>query len=616
MFALRVARKSVRSYTFLVIFGCTLIAFTLAPISITESIGTPLNTNFSAYLPLSYQAHWHAPISLIPSTQKPLPRPIPRPAHTFRPDGLLEVNPDGRHPILDLIARAEQEWDAKLAHVSQTLPEAVHEYRRRYARAPPPGFDKWWAYVKKHNVQLPDEYDQIHLDLAPFWGIDPVPLEAIQRDWEAHVHSYTLAKSSPLGPLHVGNETLPEDEAARDRLLIGANQLIDLLVEVEDDLPTFRAVFSPHDNPNVFITHDMRRRAVEAGERGEYIDPLNEDPAPFTSGWIHACPLDSVARNPLRSPSTTQKPKTFIYDHLQAMDPCAHPSHLSQHGQFLAHGTGPSANPFPVPQFSYCSSPLHADIRVPVPLSWVDDVEGERDEEGAWEKKEDERLLWRGLNTGIHHASDRPWRDSQRDRLVEIAQRTDGSVEVLVMDDHGDGEGMKVEEMKKARMNPAMLDIAFAGSPSQCEPETCRELEEGFEWRRRMSVRDAGRYKYVLDVDGNGWSSRFKRLITTNSLVFKSTVYPEWFTDRLSPWVHYIPIQIDYSDLYDALLFFRGDPSGRGAHADLGAKIARSGREWSRAFWRKEDMTAYLFRLFLEYARVMSEDRDSLNFEL
>ena len=31
-----------------------------------------------------------------------------------------------------------------------------------------------------------------------------------------------------------------------------------------------------------------------------------------------------------------------------------------------------------------------------------------------------------------------------------------------------------------------------------------------------------------LQVDGNGWSGRFKRLITSNSLVFKSTLYLEW----------------------------------------------------------------------------------------
>jgi hypothetical protein len=29
----------------------------------------------------------------------------------------------------------------------------------------------------------------------------------------------------------------------------------------------------------------------------------------------------------------------------------------------------------------------------------------------------------------------------------------------------------------------------------------------------------------------------------------------EWWTDRMQAWVHYVPIQLDYSDLYDAIAF-------------------------------------------------------------
>ncbi|OJA11988.1 hypothetical protein AZE42_04745 [Rhizopogon vesiculosus] len=68
--------------------------------------------------------------SIPPTPQQPLP---PHPTHTF--------NPDARYPILDLSARAEEEWDANLARASRMLPEAVREYHRRYAKAPPPGFD-------------------------------------------------------------------------------------------------------------------------------------------------------------------------------------------------------------------------------------------------------------------------------------------------------------------------------------------------------------------------------------------------------------------------------------------------------------------------------------------
>lgn len=73
--------------------------------------------------------------------KKPLPHAIRK--HKFRSDGLLQVDLEGAHPIFELISRAENEWEAKLRGASKTLQEAVHEYKRRYKRAPPKGFDLW-----------------------------------------------------------------------------------------------------------------------------------------------------------------------------------------------------------------------------------------------------------------------------------------------------------------------------------------------------------------------------------------------------------------------------------------------------------------------------------------
>lgn len=81
------------------------------------------------------------------------------------------------------------------------------------------------------------------------------------------------------------------------------------------------------------------------------------------------------------------------------------------------------------------------------------------------------------------------------------------------------------------------------------------------------------------------------------------------------PWVHYVPVKTDLTDLYDIMTFFRGDVSGNLGHDDLAKEIASAGKAWSRAFWRKEDMTAYMFRrvkplslagLFLTYLTVCS----------
>lgn len=73
------------------------------------------------------------------------------------------------------------------------------------------------------------------------------------------------------------------------------------------------------------------------------------------------------------------------------------------------------------------------------------------------------------------------------------------------------------------------------------------------------------------------------------------------YTDRIHPWLHYVPIQVDLSDLHDALVFFRGDGNGEGSHEDLGRKIAVAGREWSLKFWRMEDLNAYFFRYGLYF---------------
>lgn len=52
----------------------------------------------------------------------------------------------------------------------------------------------------------------------------------------------------------------------------------------------------------------------------------------------------------------------------------------------------------------------------------------------------------------------------------------------------------------------------------------------------------------------------------------------------------YIPVKVDYSDLYDILAFFIGGPDGRNGHDQLGRKIAKQGQEWAKYHWREVDM--------------------------
>jgi hypothetical protein len=194
-----------------------------------------------------------------------------------------------------------------------------------------------------------------------------------------------------------------------------------------------------------------------------------------------------------------QSYKTFIYKHREAMDPCLHPGLLLLHGQFLSHRTGPVAHRKLVPQFSYCSTLLHHDIMPAMPINWIADILP-RSDDPEWEWKIDDRLQWRGSNTGMWHDVGTRWRDAQRARLVEWATMGyENNLTVLMPTLQGERVGRGVE-MKKGRLGPAMLDVFFAGQPLSCATETCELLKGMFEYRQPHNIKTAGGYKYILDV--------------------------------------------------------------------------------------------------------------------
>jgi len=63
------------------------------------------------------------------------------------------------------------------------------------------------------------------------------------------------------------------------------------------------------------------------------------------------------------------------------------------------------------------------------------------------------------------------------------------------------------------------------------------------------------KFKYQINIDGNScaWNSMFLKL-KSNAVVFHvETDRQQWYYQHLVPWVHYIPVRSDLSDLYDKL---------------------------------------------------------------
>lgn len=104
-------------------------------------------------------------------------------------------------------------------------------------------------------------------------------------------------------------------------------------------------------------------------------------------------------------------------------------------------------------------------------------------------------------------------------------------------------------------------------------------------------------------------------LPTLSSFLISPSV-PEWNFDILPAWFAYVPMKMDYTDIPSVLAFFRGSPppsthsSQTHAHAasfnrdEVARRIGANGACWVQRTWRKEDLTAYVWRLYLEWARI------------
>ena len=55
--------------------------------------------------------------------------------------------------MLGLLREGESQFEEMVGRRSETREQAVREYRRRYGRKPPRGWDKWWDYVSDRELE-------------------------------------------------------------------------------------------------------------------------------------------------------------------------------------------------------------------------------------------------------------------------------------------------------------------------------------------------------------------------------------------------------------------------------------------------------------------------------
>lgn len=549
------------------------------------------------------------------------------------------------------------QWAEKAA-ISQTLKEAVAEYKRRYGISPPPNFDKWYEFAKTHQSPIIDSFDQIHSDLLPFWGVEPSKI----REQTSHMLSYS---GVGMGALRIRSGVLQQSphipgthrwmaEAMERMIQPFAKWLpdMDLAINLGDEC----RVTVPYEEKQALLkraseTRSQMSTAASAGgskPKGwpgkaswpeEWIEPQgnfykSKDLSPYFSSnlrkqlyyeWIApTCPAESTARNSRWWDRSTACVDCVAHHSIftdegavmarakMADNLCYQPDLAYLDGFILAPTVVSTDVLFPI--FSQSRVGGFSDILFPSPWNFNLKSEYQESEDMDWADKAN-ALFWRGSSSD-GYAWDGTWTGFLRARLVNegYQQATSPS------DDHSLG-----------------VNISFAGDISKCHEADYRaELATFSHWGKAVlppnytPTTDDGplppatpfdenwHYRHLIDMDGAGFSGRFIPFLQSRSLVYRAAIFKTWFDERLREWYHYVPVDVRLGRGFWSVVRYlasseRHDASKHSGD-EIAQRIAQRGREWAAKALRAEDMQIYMFRLLLEWGRVVDDERENLGY--
>jgi hypothetical protein len=127
---------------------------------------------------------------------------------------------------------------------------------------------------------------------------------------------------------------------------------------------------------------------------------------------------------------------------------------------------------------------------------------------------------------------------------------------------------------------PYLLDIAF-------EDDQHMPLEE-----------QALRFKYVIYAEGNcGWADRLKLLLRSGMVILlQDTPCHEWYQELMHPYIHYVPVSNDWSDLVRQIEWLR-------AHDQKARRIISRAYALGETLLNYRTWQLYIELLLAEYAK-------------
>lgn len=561
--------------------------------------------------------------------------------HIVPPSPILTDPNRGRHPIDDLRQQAQADFSLLLSRQSYTIEDAERAYIERRGRRPPPGFEDWFRFAQDHDgIIVEDFFDRAYHDLNPFWAVPPVDIRRMAHDWNF--------------VLNVRNNAV---QIKTDQEREWLTQWADLVGQVSKYLPDIDIPINEMDESRVVVPWEIingymakeaaSRRVVEperlrtqhsdlvikAEQLAPYEHKFRRD-GPYWDIYSKGCHPLSLARDGYASETDFTRPpplphnkparsfEGFVKNWTIATSPCDNPTLQALHGTFVEPISISTTDQL-VPMFGGSKLPANNEILIPPAMYWSADpnYSGGEWHGGAWDKKTN-AFVWRGVASGGRNRESN-WIRFQRHRFVTMVNHTSvaraeantsppPNMRLPDRDAYNLSFDAKypLSAWLEERGDAGFLDLLCFPSPTEDHP-TCPYADPWFHTVESMPMKEMYNFKYLPDVDGNSFSGRYRGFLGSTSAPIKATVYAEWHDSRLVPWVHFVPMDNTFVDLYGILEYFIGTPR-RAGHDDVGKAIAGAGKSWAEKVLRREDMIIYVFRVLLEYARLCDDYRDDL----
>ncbi|KAG6368486.1 hypothetical protein INS49_002695 [Diaporthe citri] len=545
---------------------------------------------------------------------------------------LLANNILARHPLDTLIYQSRTSADRWVvqASTSQSVRVAVDEYRERHSgRSPPLGFDVWFEYAKARGSVVLDHFQQIEDDILPFWGLSP---SKIRGD----ITQLGTNRDIGLVSLRKGVAThQPAVDSSNDAVM---DDLVGLIQPFAQHLQDMDLPINLLDRPRVLATWSDRNRFRKGGTVKNLLAPGlakrdGDQASPADDGAKQESGKDAQdLQNRLkdRQFSTAWEHQRNLGqacppDWSLAQDLCHQPDMFNLHGFYMSELP---LKPFSelVPMFSRSKTDRFSDILIP--LSRGDDTYSTDSKEKSLVNKE-ARLFWRGdVGTDFGMVPPRLLSGGHQERLSHLANNATATEYVtMCLAIPGDKEKFRYERVPLTELISALKLDAGISDYSTCLSPECAAAKREFGFKAKDEddkERMNSRYILVMDSD-EGPPRDFLKILRSESVPFVASVFKEWYSERLMPWLHFVPVDLRFHALHSTLAYFTG-LQGKGlingrdvpmqSRVDNAKWIAQEGKKWAAKVARKEDAEVYLFRLLLEWGRVVNDKRDEMAFEL